>query len=101
MPLIETGTCNRDKTPHVKCNNPSWKFGFKLSFKEAPDMIPDHNYGKGASSPFSFEAWFYSWDRTGDPDVFRLCEISWNASRAALYQKNNPDREEILKVLAR
>jgi len=80
--LIETGVCKKDKTPHVKCNNPSWRYVFKLSFKEAPALVLDHNENV---NPFSFESWFYSWDQTGDPDVFRLCEISWNASRAALH----------------
>lgn len=99
MPLIETGTCNKDKTPHVKCNNPSWKFGFTLSFEKAPGVILNHNYEEGATAPFSFETWFYSWDRTGDPDVFRLCQISWNASRYTLSNPDNPDRKKILELL--
>jgi hypothetical protein len=29
-----------------------------------------------------FDRWFQLWDQTHDPEVRRLCEISWRASRA-------------------
>jgi hypothetical protein len=78
--LLDAGVCNKERLPHVKCSNPSWKYLFKLSFQQEP-TTPDHGTD---SSPYSFESWFHSWDQTGDPDIKRLCEISWNASRAAL-----------------
>ena len=96
--LIDTGICNKDKVPHVKCTSPSWRYVFKLSFKEDSGVVPDHG---GEDAPFSFEAWFHSWDQTGDPDVFRLCQISWNASRGILNHPNNPDRKEMLERLSK
>jgi hypothetical protein len=76
--LALVGTCRGDKTPHVQCTNKSWKGEYHLSFQQHPPAL---NHGPVAGS---FDEWFQSWDQTNDDDVRRLCEISWNASRALI-----------------
>lgn len=78
--LRVTGTCKTNENLHTRCTNNTWRAVCKLSFPN--DHVEEEiNHGPVVGS---FEEWFQSWDRTFDPDVHRLCEISWNASRALL-----------------
>lgn len=79
--LAKTGRCAVEPGLHPKCTHPSWGFVCHLSFKDEPGEI-DHT-----QKMTEFQQWFYSWDRSLDENVYRLCEISWNASRAMLVGK--------------
>lgn len=78
--LILTGTCRKLDKLHIQCTNKSWKPVCQLSF---PNDFQSQGLNHGPDIG-GFDEWFQSWDRTNDDDVHRLCEISWNASRALL-----------------